>query len=60
MKKTKSIYEEFIKDKKQKRILDQEYRDLLIAEVLFAAMIEDHTSVRKLAAASGESLTDIY
>lgn len=59
MKKTKSTYEEFVKDKKQKRILDQEYRDLLISELLLAAMKEDYISVRKFAAASGVSPTII-
>ena len=58
-KKTKSTYEEFIEDSKQKKLLDCEYRDLLISELLFAAMEEDHISVRKLAAASGVSPTII-
>ncbi len=48
-KNTKSIYEEFIEDKKQKKRLDKEYRDLLISELLLAVMEEDHISVRKLA-----------
>jgi DNA-binding Xre family transcriptional regulator len=48
-KKAKSTYEEFIEDKKQKRLLDKEYRELLISELLLAAMEEDHLSVRKLA-----------
>lgn len=45
-----STYEEFIEDQKQKKLLDREYRDLLISELLLAAMHEDHISVRKLAA----------
>ncbi|MEI6243343.1 MAG: hypothetical protein WCP39_08100 [Chlamydiota bacterium] len=49
-KKTKSTYEEFIENKKQKKLLDKEYRELLISELLLAAMEEDHLSVRKLAA----------
>lgn len=49
-KKTKSTYEEFIEDKKQKKRLDKEYRELLISELLLAVMEEDHISVRKLAA----------
>lgn len=48
--KVRSSYEEFIKNKKQKKLLDKEYRDLLISELLLAAMKEDHISVRKLAA----------
>jgi DNA-binding Xre family transcriptional regulator len=48
-KKIKSTYDEFIKNKKQKRLLDKEYRALLISELLLAAMEEDHISVRKLA-----------
>ncbi len=58
-KKAKSTYEEFIEDQKQKKLLDREYRDLLISELLLAAMNEDHISVRKLAAASGVSPTII-
>ena len=56
-KKSKSTYDEFIDDKKQKKILDKEYRELLISELLLAAMEEDHISVRKLAAEAEESPT---
>lgn len=49
-KKIKSTYEEFIENKKQRRLLDKEYREFLISELLLAAMEEDHTSVRKLVA----------
>lgn len=58
-KKSKSTYDEFIEDKKQKKILDKEYKELLIAELLLAAMQQDHNSVRKLAVASGVSPTII-
>jgi DNA-binding Xre family transcriptional regulator len=58
-KKTKSTYEKFIENKKQKRLLDREYRDLLISELLLAAMEEDHISVRKLAAEAEVSPTII-
>src|SRR5229473_2643292 len=58
-KKTKSTYEKFIGNKKQKRLLDREYRDLLISELLLAAMEEDHISVRKLAAEAEVSPTII-
>lgn len=58
-KKTKSTYEEFIENKKQKKLLDKEYRELLISELLLAAMEEDHISVRKLAADAEVSPTII-
>jgi DNA-binding Xre family transcriptional regulator len=58
-KKAKSTYEEFIENTKQKALLDKEYRKLLIAELLLAAMQEDHLSVRKLATAAGVSPTVI-
>ncbi|MGE5196572.1 MAG: helix-turn-helix domain-containing protein [Anaerolineae bacterium] len=57
--KTKSTYERFIENKKQKRLLDKEYRELLISELLLAAMREDHISVRKLAAEADVSPTII-
>ena len=53
--KAKSTYEEFIKNKKQKKILDKEYREFLISELLLAAMEEDHISIRKLAKEAGVS-----
>ena len=59
MKKTKSTYEEFIADKKQKKLLDAEYKNLLISEILLAAMERDQISVRKLARAAGVSPTII-
>lgn len=49
-KNTKSTYEKFIESKHQKKLLDKGYRELLISELLLAAMEEDHISVRKLAA----------
>ena len=58
-KKIKSTYEEFIENKKQKRLLDKEYRELLISELLLAVMEEDHISVRKLAAEAEVSPTVI-
>lgn len=57
--KAKSTYEEFIEDAEQKALLDKEYKELLISELLLAAMKEDHISVRKLAAAAGVSPTII-
>lgn len=58
-KKTKSTYEKFIENKKQKRLLDREYRELLISELLLAVMKEDHLSVRKLAVEAEVSPTII-
>lgn len=58
-KKNRSTYEEFIENKSQKKLLDKEYRELLISELLLAAMEEDHISVRKLAAEADVSPTII-
>jgi DNA-binding Xre family transcriptional regulator len=58
-KKAKSTYEEFIEDDEQKDLLDKEYKELLLSELLIAAMGHDHISVRKLAAAAGVSPTII-
>ena len=55
----KSTYETFIEDPNQKALLDKEYQELLISELLIAAMEEDHISVRKLAKAAGVSPTII-
>ena len=41
-KKAKSTYEEFIEDLEQKALLDKEYKELLMSELLSAAMKEDH------------------
>lgn len=58
-KKVKSTYEEFIENDEQKDLLDAEYKELLLSELLIAAMKHDHISVRKLAAAAGVSPTII-
>jgi DNA-binding Xre family transcriptional regulator len=58
-KKAKSTYEEFIENPRQKKLLEKEYKALLVSELLLAAMAEDHLSVRKLAEASGVSSTII-
>lgn len=58
-KKTKSTYEAFIEDSVQKDLLDKEYKELLLAELLIAAMEHDHISVRKLASTAGVSPTII-
>lgn len=58
-KNNKSTYEEFIEDEEQRALLDREYKELLLSELLIAAMEHDHISVRKLAAAAGVSPTII-
>lgn len=58
-KKAKSTYEEFIEDSKQHKLLEKEYKVLLVSELLLAAMEEDHLSIRKLAQAAGVSPTII-
>jgi DNA-binding Xre family transcriptional regulator len=55
--KAKSTYDEFIENIDQKKLIDKEYRELLISELLLAAMEEDHISVRKLAAEARVSPT---
>lgn len=58
-KKAKSTYEKFIENKRQKKLLDAEYRKLLISELILASMEEDELSVRKLAAEADVSPTII-
>jgi DNA-binding Xre family transcriptional regulator len=58
-KKAKSTYEKFIEDDEQQALLDKEYKELLLSELLMAAMEHDHISVRKLASAAGVSPTII-
>lgn len=58
-KKVNSTYEEFIENDEQKELLDKEYKELLLSELLIAAMKHDHISVRKLATAAGVSPTII-
>lgn len=57
--KPKSTYEEFTENHKQKDLLNKEYKELLLSELLIAAMEHDHISVRKLAVAAGVSPTII-
>ncbi|HSX03607.1 MAG TPA: hypothetical protein VLG76_02635 [Rhabdochlamydiaceae bacterium] len=58
-KKTMSTYEKFIENKEQKKLLEREYRELLISGLLLAAMEEDHLSVRQLVAEADVSPTII-
>ncbi len=52
-KKTKTTYEEFIENDEQRALLDKEYTEQLLSELLLAVMEQDHISVRKLASAAG-------
>lgn len=58
-KKTKSTYDEFIENGEQRILLDNEYKELILSELLIAAMEHDHISVRKLASIAGVSPTII-
>lgn len=57
--KAESTYDLFIKDPAQKELLDAEYKELLISEMLLAALENDERSVRELAKAAGVSPTII-
>lgn len=57
--KVESTYDKFIHNKNQKALLDREYRELLLSELLIASMEKDQVSVRKLAEAAGVSATII-
>lgn len=56
---TKSSYEELIENPKQKKLLDKEYNELLISELIIAVMKQDELSVRRLAKDAGVSPTII-
>ncbi len=58
-KKIKSTCDEFVESlsPKEKKIFDKEYRELLLSELLLAAMEHDDISVRKLAKLAGVSPT---
>ena len=60
-KKIKSTYEEFMESKspEQKKKYQEGYKDLLLSEMILAAMEEDEVSVRKLAKLAGVSPTII-
>lgn len=58
-KKNLSTYEEFIQDSQQKKLLEEEYQELLLSELFLALMEEDQISVRRLAEAAGVSPTII-
>lgn len=58
-KKIESTYDKIIKNKKRKANVDKEYKQLVISELLLAAMAKDNISVRKLAKEAGISPTII-
>jgi DNA-binding phage protein len=60
-KKQRSTYEEFISSmtSKQRKEFEKEYKELLISEMLIAAMEQDGVSVRELAKEAGVSPTII-
>lgn len=60
-KKIKSTYDEFVValTPQQKKEFDEEYKDLLLSEMILAAMQKDEISVRKLAKLAGVSPTII-
>ncbi len=57
----RSTVEELIKSlsPKEKKVYDAEYKDLLLSEMILAAMEEDNISVRRLAMLAGVSPTVI-
>lgn len=58
-KKPLSTYDAFIQDPEEKKLLENEYRELVLSELFLALMDEDQISVRRLAKAAGISPTII-
>lgn len=58
-KKIKSTYDKITQSKKRKTNIDKEYKELLISELIAAAMAKDNISVRELAQEAGVSPTII-
>lgn len=58
-KKIKSTCDEFVESlsSQEKKEFDEEYKDLLLSEMILAAMHQDDISVRKLAKLAGVSPT---
>ena len=58
-KKQKSTFDQFVEklSPKEKKEFDQEYKDLLLSELILAAMAQDEISVRELAKMAGVSPT---
>lgn len=61
MKKVKTTTEEFIESltSQQRKQFEQEYRDFLVSEMVFAAMEQDNVSVEVLAKIAGVAPTII-
>lgn len=61
VKKIKSTVEKLIESmsQKEKKAFDKEFKELLLSEMILAAMEEDHVSVRRLAKLAGVSPTVI-
>lgn len=61
VKKVKSTTDKFIESmkSKEKKAFDEEFKELLLSEMILAAMEEDHVSVRRLAKLAGVSPTII-
>jgi len=58
-KKTESTYDRITADPRRKANIENEYQDLLISELILAAMEKDDLSVRRLAKEAGVSPTII-
>ena len=58
-KKIKSTYDQITQSSKRKENIDKAYKELLIAELILAAMAKDNISVRELAQEAGVSPTII-
>lgn len=60
-KKVKSTVEKLVESMspKEKKAFDEEYKELLLSEMILAAMEEDNVSVRRLAKLAGVSPTII-
>jgi len=58
-KKIESTYDQIASNPKRKKRIEKEYQELLISEILCAAMQQDAVSVRKLATEAGVSPTII-
>ncbi len=57
--KSKTTVQRFLENPKQKKLFEEEHRELLLSELILALMEEDHVSVRQLAKAAGVSPTVI-
>ena len=59
-KKIKSTYDEIVESmaSQEKKEFEKDYQDLLLSEMLLAAMEEDNVSVRELAKAAGVSAAE--